>query len=86
MINLVVFVQVSYKQLQAFNTIIITTLFVFVQGDSGGPLFRADTGALVGVTSFINTDGCQNGLPQGFTRVSSHLEWIEQVSGVSCKK
>lgn len=56
------------------------------RGDSGGPLVTADTGALVGISSFVNIMGCESGVPQGFTRVSTHLEWIKEVTGISCKK
>lgn len=54
-------------------------------GDSGGPLIAADTETLVGITSFVNDEGCQKGLPQGFTRVSAHLKWIKKVTGISCE-
>lgn len=55
------------------------------RGDSGGPLVTADTGALVGISSFVNFLGCEAGNPQGFTRVASHLEWIQEVTGITCK-
>lgn len=54
-------------------------------GDSGGPLVTTDTDKLVGISSFISSYGCEDGLPQGFSRVSSHLEWIEDVTGIRCK-
>lgn len=53
------------------------------RGDSGGPLIAADSRALIGLTSFGSAMGCELGLPQGFTRVSSHLPWITEVSGIS---
>lgn len=55
------------------------------RGDSGGPL-ATDDGKLVGITSFINTEGCEDGLAQGFTRVSSYLKWIKTETGISCEK
>lgn len=55
------------------------------RGDSGGPLVTGDTGELVGIASFVNILGCENGVPQGFTRVSAHLEWIKEVTGIDCK-
>ncbi|XP_023160393.1 serine protease 1 [Drosophila hydei] len=53
------------------------------QGDSGGPLVLDSTGRLIGVTSFVSSSGCQSGLPSGFTRVTSYLDWIKTNSGVS---
>lgn len=53
------------------------------RGDSGGPLIAADSRALIGLTSFGSAMGCENGAPQGFTRLSSHLPWIKQVTGIS---
>lgn len=54
------------------------------RGDSGGPLVTADSNKLVGISSFVNIQGCELGIPQGFTRVASHLEWIKEVTGVEC--
>ncbi|TDG47388.1 hypothetical protein AWZ03_006247 [Drosophila navojoa] len=53
------------------------------QGDSGGPLVLDSTGRLIGVTSFVSSSGCQSGLPSGFTRVTSYLDWIKTNSGIS---
>ncbi|XP_023169243.2 serine protease snake-like [Drosophila hydei] len=49
------------------------------QGDSGGPLLmRSDSiWYLVGITSL--GQGCATGPPSIYTRVSSHLDWIESV-------
>lgn len=55
------------------------------RGDSGGPLASAKTGSLVGVASFVSVEGCEEGLPQGFVRVSSYLNWIKKVTGIGCK-
>ncbi|XP_045523041.1 collagenase-like [Pieris brassicae] len=48
------------------------------QGDSGGPLDFAfqNVRYLIGVTSFTSQRGCQAGLPAGFARVTSFLQWI----------
>lgn len=55
--------------------------------DLGGPLVAAESNALVGITSLRSFDGCDLGKPQGFTRVSNHLQWIEEVTGVqNCKQ
>lgn len=53
------------------------------RGDSGGPLVSANSGALIGISDFVNIQGCNLGFPQGFSNVPSHLEWIEKVTGVS---
>ncbi|XP_064544695.1 serine protease 1-like [Drosophila montana] len=52
-------------------------------GDSGGPLVTQDNPILVGVTSFGSAVGCSVGHPAGFTRVTAHLDWIRQHSGVA---
>ncbi|XP_030384943.1 serine protease 1-like [Scaptodrosophila lebanonensis] len=52
-------------------------------GDSGGPLVLQDDKKLVGVTSFVSGNGCQSGAPAGFTRVTTHLDWIRDNSGVA---
>jgi secreted trypsin-like serine protease len=47
-------------------------------GDSGGPLITKDAIPLqVGVVSFGSSASCTDGKPQGFTRVSSYISWIE---------
>lgn len=47
-------------------------------GDSGGPLTTQVNGRLVqiGIVSFVAGSGCQRGLPAGFVRVTSFLDWI----------
>ncbi|XP_022233205.1 serine protease 1-like [Drosophila obscura] len=50
-------------------------------GDSGGPLVTQDDPKLVGVITFASVS-CKNG-PSGYTRVSDHLEWIRDNSGVA---
>ncbi|XP_023177204.1 serine protease 1-like [Drosophila hydei] len=52
-------------------------------GDSGGPLVTHDNPILVGVTSFGSAEGCTVGKPAGFTRVTAHLDWIRQQSGIA---
>ncbi|XP_013163367.1 PREDICTED: collagenase-like [Papilio xuthus] len=48
-------------------------------GDSGGPLVitHEKKHVLVGVSSFISGRGCQDGLPAGFTRVTTFIPWIQ---------
>ncbi|KAJ8726709.1 hypothetical protein PYW08_015106 [Mythimna loreyi] len=51
-------------------------------GDYGGPLIlRRYAGAsgqdmLVGLVSFTSAAGCNAGYPTGYTRITSHLRWI----------
>ncbi|EDW18466.1 serine protease 1 [Drosophila mojavensis] len=52
-------------------------------GDSGGPLVTHDNPILVGVTSFGSAEGCTVGHPAGFTRVTAHLDWIREHSGIA---
>lgn len=54
-------------------------------GDSGGPLMLSSDNTLLGIVSFGRRT-CQDGSAQVFTRVSQYTEWIEEVSGVKCKK
>ncbi|XP_055592948.1 chymotrypsin BI-like [Uranotaenia lowii] len=49
-------------------------------GDSGGPLVVDNK--LIGVISFVSGAGCGSGYPFGQTRVTSHRQWILNVSGV----
>ncbi|XP_037045225.1 brachyurin-like [Bradysia coprophila] len=53
-------------------------------GDSGGPLvLKSDNRTLIGVTSFGHAAGCDMGLPQGFSRITSYLKWIEDNTGIT---
>lgn len=52
-------------------------------GDSGGPLVIEGTDTLIGVTSYGSSYGCEQGYPAGFSRVTSYLDWIEEISGLS---
>ncbi|XP_067644961.1 collagenase-like [Eurosta solidaginis] len=53
------------------------------QGDSGGPLVLESDGSLIGVTSFVSSEGCASGSPAGFTRVTSYLDWIRKRTSIS---
>lgn len=74
---------VLYKMCISLSQDIIVH-FVF-QGDSGGPLVYIANGVhtQVGIVSFGSRDGCQLGYPVGFTRVTSYLNWIQSVTGIS---
>ncbi|XP_022233206.2 serine protease 1 [Drosophila obscura] len=50
-------------------------------GDSGGALVTHDNPMQVGVITF-GSGGCKNG-PTGYTRVTDHLDWIREKSGVA---
>lgn len=43
-------------------------------GDSGGPLVHKNE--LIGITSWARL--CALGVPDGFTRVSEYIDWIEE--------
>ncbi|KAG8236057.1 hypothetical protein J437_LFUL011980 [Ladona fulva] len=58
-----------------------TTMKSTCSGDNGGPLVTADN-ILIGIQSFVATDGCQKGLSSVFTRVTHYLQWIETSSGI----
>ncbi|KAH8365741.1 hypothetical protein KR093_003948, partial [Drosophila rubida] len=51
-------------------------------GDSGGPLVSHDGNKLIGVTNF-GTTSCTSGAPVGFQRVTYHLDWIRDRTGIS---
>jgi secreted trypsin-like serine protease len=52
---------------------------IFCSGDSGGGLITDIDNEiyLIGLVSFGGT--CKQGLPDVFTKVSSYLDWIEEV-------
>lgn len=48
------------------------------RGDSGGPL--VSKGQLVGIVSWGVP--CAQGVPDGFTRISTFLPWIQNITGI----
>lgn len=39
----------------------------------------------VGIVSFGSSSGCNSGVPDGYTRVSSYIDWInEQIASDDC--
>lgn len=51
-------------------------------GDSGGPVITTKTGKLLGVLSFMSSQGCEHGLPLGFSNLASYQKWIEFKTGL----
>ncbi|XP_055327027.1 collagenase-like [Sitodiplosis mosellana] len=56
------------------------------RGDSGGPLVSRTDGNLIGISCFVRKDGCELGIPQGFTNVYPYLGWISYVTGMNLPK
>ncbi|KAB7501195.1 hypothetical protein Anas_11564 [Armadillidium nasatum] len=36
-----------------------------------------------GITSFVSSEGCEAGLPDGFVRTSHFLDWISEKTGIA---
>lgn len=51
-------------------------------GDSGGPLISDDK--LIGIVSFAKV--CAIGYPDGYTRISKYVDWLDQVMSEELKK
>lgn len=54
-------------------------------GDGGGALVINEWGTWtqMGVMSFIHLNGCQDGRPTGFVRVSAYIDWISKTAAYS---
>ena len=68
------------------NRVIFQYICFDLQGDSGGALVIQESDGVftqVGVVSFVAAAGCQRGFPAGFARVTSFLNWISSVTGLS---
>ena len=62
---------------------LIVKLFLLFQGDSGGPMnYKMPDGKWkqIGIVSFGSDQGCEKGYPNGFTRVSSFADWIQNTT------
>jgi secreted trypsin-like serine protease len=54
-------------------------------GDSGSGLiqyFVGEPAAIVGISSFFSSRGCESTDPSGFTRVFPYVEWIKNTTGI----
>lgn len=77
----------NYECSKTFDNIYSTTLCAqganyqsTCRGDSGGPLVL-NRNILVGLSSF-GWKSCTAGKPNGFTRVTSYLDWISKNTGI----
>ncbi|KAH8318476.1 hypothetical protein KR067_003797, partial [Drosophila pandora] len=50
--------------------------------DDGGALLHNPSKILIGVVSFASVGGCLAGEPEGFSRITSYMTWISQVTGI----
>jgi secreted trypsin-like serine protease len=79
------FPNLKVTNLTSTNRVTFQYACLALQGDSGGPLVLLESdGAYteVGVVSFGSDDGCTQGYPVGFTRVTSYLDWISSNTGL----
>jgi secreted trypsin-like serine protease len=55
------------------------------QGDEGGALVfkRGNSWTQIGILSLLPIGGCASGNPTAYVRVTSYLQWIKDISGVS---
>jgi secreted trypsin-like serine protease len=54
-------------------------------GDSGGPLIHVLNGSryvLVGISSFISSNGCESTNPSGYTRAYPYVDWIRNTTSI----
>ena len=62
-----------------------TKLHNLLQGDSGGPMNYVEDGVTYnrGTVSFGSGAGCEQGFPNGYTKVLRFLDWIETKTGIA---
>lgn len=56
-----------------------------LQGDSGGPLIHVLNGSryvLVGISSFISSNGCESTNPSGYIRAYPYVDWIRNTTSI----
>ncbi|KAJ3649455.1 hypothetical protein Zmor_021196 [Zophobas morio] len=53
-------------------------------GDSGGPvIINPDSNPIhVAIVSFVSNQGCESGIPSGYTRTAYYRDWIKENAGV----
>lgn len=55
--------------------------------DIGGPLIEPKSRTLIGMSLYGSPIfGCKRGAAQGFVNISEYVSWIEQNTGIKCKK
>ncbi|XP_063914561.1 brachyurin-like [Zophobas morio] len=78
-------------QLSYSNPILATMVCVIgnynegaCRGDSGSPLLTVLNHHhwIVGVASFISTDGCETSDPSGYTRIFPYIDWVRTTAGI----
>lgn len=55
-------------------------------GDSGGPMVISDGSGgytQIGINSFVSTSGCTVGMPSGYVRLGSYLDWVSKWTGIA---
>ncbi|KAH8259188.1 hypothetical protein KR026_000516, partial [Drosophila bipectinata] len=52
-------------------------------GDAGSPLVTQQGSIVVGISEFVAANGCTLGIPAGFARITSQLEWIRRYTGIA---
>lgn len=56
------------------------------RGDSGSPLVKRDDGTLFGISNFGNQNDVERNIPQAFTFLSCHFDWISKITGLQLPK
>lgn len=54
-------------------------------GDQGGGLVSVVSGWMfqIGLLANINSNGCINGIPHIYTKITDHLDWIAYLTGLT---
>lgn len=74
------FIQASTICATGINNSLETPCF----GDRGGALVSHILGTwrAVGISSFFNPAGCNGLVPAGYSRITTHLQWISTNTGI----
>ncbi|CAO1333110.1 unnamed protein product [Diamesa serratosioi] len=56
-------------------------------GDSGGPLVIVDSGipTIIGTVGYGAAEGCDRGLPVGYSRMTAQMDWITMYTGIALR-